>query len=321
MSPTRQPTELADIGHEYQGVVADGRRWRSIQHRPGDIVITTPSKSGTTWLQMLVALLIFRTHDFPAPLGDISPWYDALFTPLDVINERLEAQDHRRFIKTHIPLDGLPLFEEVTYLVIGRDPRDVWVSMNHHVMNIGTASRELLNANVSDFTEYVKTVELPELPEEPAEAFRAQMDLDPGHNQTAVHLAFVVHHLRLAWARRHEPNVAVFHYADLGRDLIGQMARLAEVLKIEIGSDEVAELAEHASLAAMRANATMRAPEASHDIWVDPAAFFRNGGSGDWESLSTPETMSHYYHRLDELTEGDHEFIDWLHHGFLSRGE
>src|SRR5579883_1619235 len=48
----------------------------------------------------------------------------------------LDAQRHRRFIKTHTPLDGLPADERVTYVRVGRDPRDVAVSWYHHFQNL-----------------------------------------------------------------------------------------------------------------------------------------------------------------------------------------
>jgi sulfotransferase family protein len=42
---------------------------------------------------------------------------------------QLAAQEHRRFIKTHTPLDGIPLDPRVTYLVTARHPLDVAVSL------------------------------------------------------------------------------------------------------------------------------------------------------------------------------------------------
>ena len=39
--------------------------------------------------------------------------------------ERLENQTHRRFIKTHLPLDGIVYHPQIKYIVVGRDPRDV----------------------------------------------------------------------------------------------------------------------------------------------------------------------------------------------------
>src|SRR6516162_11469844 len=90
------------IGHQ------DNSRWDGFVFHPGDIVISTRSRSGTTWMQMICALLIFQTPDLPAPLAELSPWMDWLIAPQEEVYARLDAQDHRRVIKTHTPLDGIP---------------------------------------------------------------------------------------------------------------------------------------------------------------------------------------------------------------------
>src|SRR5215211_1321459 len=120
----------------YRSIVADSARWDAFAFRPGDIVISTPPKSGTTWTQMLCALLIFDGPAFPALLDQMSPWLDMNIRPLAEVTEALAAQPHRRFIKTHTPLDGIPLHADVTYLVVGRDPRDVAISYEHHAANL-----------------------------------------------------------------------------------------------------------------------------------------------------------------------------------------
>src|SRR3954447_12027368 len=101
----------------YRSIIADSGRWDGFAFRPGDIVISTPPKCGTTWTQMLCALLVFDGPVFPAPLDELSPWLDMTISPLAEVMATLDAQTHRRFIKTHTPLDGLPMHAEVTYLV------------------------------------------------------------------------------------------------------------------------------------------------------------------------------------------------------------
>src|SRR5215207_4353348 len=103
----------------YRSIIADSSRWDGFAFRAGDVVISTPPKCGTTWTQMLCALLIFDGPAFPAPLGDISPWLDMNIRPLADVTAALAAQTHRRVIKTHTPLDGIPLHADVTYLVVG----------------------------------------------------------------------------------------------------------------------------------------------------------------------------------------------------------
>ena len=101
----------------------------------GDIVIDTPPKAGTTWTQRICSLLVFGTPHLDNPLTTISPWLDMLTRPLQDVLDDLEAQTHRRFIKTHIPLDGLPFDERVTYICVGRDPRDLALSWDSHMAN------------------------------------------------------------------------------------------------------------------------------------------------------------------------------------------
>src|SRR3954470_25070176 len=68
--------DSTDVVRTYTGPVADSRRWAGFEHRAGDIVISTPSKCGTTWTQMLVALLVFDGPEFPDQLGVVSPWLE-----------------------------------------------------------------------------------------------------------------------------------------------------------------------------------------------------------------------------------------------------
>src|SRR5262245_6429289 len=120
----------------YQSPDEDSGRWLEFPFRAGDIVISTRSKSGTTWMQMICALLVFQTPDLPAPLVELSPWLDMLVEPRDDVVGRLEAQRHRRFIKSHTPLDGVPIDDRATYIVVARHPPDMAVSMYHQGNNI-----------------------------------------------------------------------------------------------------------------------------------------------------------------------------------------
>ena len=121
---------------DYRSEDDDNGRWRGFPFRGGDIVISTRSKSGTTWMQMICALLVFQTPVLPAPLGELSPWLDWLITPRGVVYAQLAEQRHRRFIKTHTPLDGVPIDPRTTYVVVGRHPLDMAVSLYHHGANL-----------------------------------------------------------------------------------------------------------------------------------------------------------------------------------------
>ena len=116
----------------YQSPVEDSGRWLGFRFRPGDIVISTRRKTGTTWMQMICAMLILQDPELPDSLWQLSPWLDHLNLPHDWVYHELAEQRHRRFIKTHTPLDGVPFDPRVTYIVTARHPLDAFVSLCRH---------------------------------------------------------------------------------------------------------------------------------------------------------------------------------------------
>jgi hypothetical protein len=265
---------------------------------------------------MLCALLIFDGPEFPAPLDEVSPWLDMCLRPLAEVTAALAAQTHRRFIKTHTPLDGLPIHADVTYLVVGRDPRDAAISFEHHAANLDFERfLELRAAAVGN----ADLAELPErrLPsEDPVERFRAFVtDETPGIPPT---LASVLHHLDTGWQRRHDPNVALFHYADLQADLPGELLRLARVLGIPCSPQCARELAPEASLARMRERSADVTPSGSQGTWKDVRAFFRSGASGEWRERLSPADLAAYEAQVAALVDPD--LAAWAHGGRLASG-
>ncbi len=122
---------MAAENTRYQERVLRLDRWNWFKYRDGDIVIATYGKTGRTWTQQIVAQLVFQGKNFT--LFDRSPWLDLRIVPLEIIFESLEAQKHRRFVKTHLPLDALVFSPQAKYLYVGRDGRDtLWSLYNHH---------------------------------------------------------------------------------------------------------------------------------------------------------------------------------------------
>ncbi len=225
-------------------VYSDSARWEGFEHRSGDIVISTPPKCGTTWTQMLCALLIFDGPRFPAPLGEVSPWLDSLTRPVEEVRAIYAAQRHRRFIKTHTPLHGLPLRDDVTYVVVDRDPRDVAISMEHHLANMDFGRFLVLRARTVGAEEAPPS--LAPASDAPTERFLAFVE--GGEGGPVTNLEKVLHHLDTAWQRRDAHNVALFHFADYRVDLPGEMLRLARVLGVRLDPARAAGLAAEAGL-------------------------------------------------------------------------
>jgi len=80
----------------YTDAVTDSRRWAAFVPGEGDIIVSTPPKSGATWMQGILAMLIARDSEVDAQTSMKSPWIGINIRDLGEVMARLEAQAHRR---------------------------------------------------------------------------------------------------------------------------------------------------------------------------------------------------------------------------------
>jgi hypothetical protein len=290
----------------------DSARWDRIELRSGDIIITTPPKCGTTWTQMICALLIFQTPELPQPLDVLSPWVDMLTRDIDSVAADLDAQTHRRFIKSHTGRDGLPWRDDITYIVVGRDPRDVFVSWDHHVDNMDLVNliSARINSNGTEGLEKVMEEGPPERPPATIDRFWNWVD-DEAPPTATMSLALTMHHLSSFWEVRDRANVVLMHYDELSRDLEDQMSRVARALEIDVPDERWPQLVEAASFEHMRNNANRIAPGQTESIWKDNAGFFHKGTGGQWRELLDEAALERYWKRVNELASPD--VVAWCH--------
>jgi aryl sulfotransferase len=300
----------------------DSNRWRRFSPRPGDIIISTPEKCGTTWMQMICALLIFQRTTFDRSLDLISPCLDMQTRDIGDVVADLDAQQHRRFVKTHTPLDGLGYDAAVTYVCVGRDPRDVAISWAHFQDNINLqalfAARERAVGN-EDLVEMYRDWE--PAPTDSLARFWRWVDDSTEGELSRVSLASTMHHLATFWEVRDQPNVVLVHYADLRRDLDGEMRGIAQRLDIEIDEDRLPDLVAAAGFETMRARADEIVPNSTQGLWKSNRAFFRRGCNGQWQALLDEAGRRRYAERVTQLAPTD--LIEWAHHetvGNLSTG-
>jgi aryl sulfotransferase len=120
----------------YEGTVYDSNRWAGFELRPGDIIISSPPKCGTTWTQMICALLILQETQLLLPLDTLSPWIDMVTRARrEVVGTCRPRRTAGSSSRPTTPLDGIPNDPTVTYICVGRDPRDVGLSMDRHIDN------------------------------------------------------------------------------------------------------------------------------------------------------------------------------------------
>jgi aryl sulfotransferase len=303
----RQPTVIltergrAAVGETDAGLQAD--RWAQFPFRSGDIVISTVPKSGTTWMQMICALLVFQTPRLPASLPKLSPWLEAPAVSRAKSYAELAALQHRRFIKTHLTLNELPADPRATYIVVARNPLDMAVSWHFH-------TSELLSGND---------------PGKPGGSARAAETArqwllgaidnigasGQGHDS---YFDRLLKSLSCAWERRAEPNVVLVHYEDLSADLPGEMRRLASRLDITVPEDKWPSLVQAATFRQMQAAADQLQPMQNvpaRNASKEHAAFFRRGFSGEGRALLTAAEAAPYYTGAAQVAPKD--LLAWLH--------
>ncbi|MCB1670720.1 MAG: sulfotransferase domain-containing protein [Gammaproteobacteria bacterium] len=295
--------------HHYQNALFNGSRWDRFVSRTDDIIIATSYKAGTTWMQGICAALVFQQPRPPLPQDALTPWLDANFAPLDRVLDLLEGLQHRRYIKTHLPLDGLRFLPEARYIYVGRDGLDVFMSMWNHWHNMLPERIEGLN-NAPDRRGPI----LPQAPDDILSAFddwlsRGSFPWESNGYPFWSHL----HHARSWLEFRHLPNIHVVHFQNLLDDLGGEMRRIAAFLDIPVDESIWDSLVAGVTFDAMKANAAMMAPGGSKNNWKDTGNFFHRGTSRRWEGV-LGEAQVRSYRELSERELGV-DLAQWLAHG------
>lgn len=260
----------------------DSTIWNGFAFRDDDIVIGTYAKSGTTWVQQIVAQLLFDGAG-DLDVADMSPWLDLRVPPKEVKLPAVEAQTHRRFLKTHLPVDALVYSPKAKYLYIGRDGRDVVWSMYNHHANANALWYELLNDTPGRVG--------PPIGKPPADIrayFLEWLERD-GHPFWPFW-----ENIRSWWAIRELPNLLLLHFEELKADLPGQIRRIAAFLDVAIDEARFPAIVEHCSFDWMKANATRSVPLGGA-FWDGGAQTFINKGqNGRWRDVLTPDDCERY---------------------------
>lgn len=288
------PASYPEQNASYLGPITNTARWDKFQHRADDIFVCTPPKCGTTWTQAICAMLVFGKVDHGQQPGVISPWIDADFAPIDDYLRQIEAQSHRRYIKTHTPLDGIPYYPECNYFMVFRDPRDVFFSGLNHRDNMN--DQELANNvfSISAFSEWINS-----------EREIGQWD--------HVSLESLTHFFNSYWPYRMLPNVHTFHYSDMKRDLVGAVTQMSTALGYTYSEAELASFADAADFKNMKIRAEQYAPESGTGMWKAESNFFANGTSGQWEKKLTASELAQFDVRVKELVPAN--ALDWFLNG------
>ncbi|MEN3953107.1 sulfotransferase domain-containing protein [Iodidimonas sp. SYSU 1G8] len=260
----------------------DSTVWNDFRFRPDDIIIGTYAKSGTTWMQQIVGQLVFGGAE-DVNVGELSPWVDLRVPPADIKLPAIEAQTHRRFLKTHLPVDALVFSPQAKYIYVARDGRDVvWSLYNHHA-HANDAWYAMLNDSPGRVG--------PAIDKPPASIRRYFLDWLGGNGYPFWPFW---ENVGSWWTIRHLPNVLLVHFGALKRDMPGEIRRIAGFLDIPIDEDRFPAIVEHCTFDYMKAHAEKSAPLGG--VFWDGGAetFINKGTNGRWRDTLTAEDLARY---------------------------
>jgi aryl sulfotransferase len=279
----------------------DSTIWNDFTFRPDDIIIGSYAKSGTTWTQQILGQLVFGGAE-GLDVAGMSPWMDLRVPPKEVKLAAVEAQSHRRFLKTHLPVDALVFSDTARYVYVARDGRDMIMSLHNHHMTANDMWYGALNDSPGRVGPPIGKPD-----PDAAQYFRDWLENDGQPFWP------YWENIRSWWAVRDLPNVLLVHFADLKSDLAGEIARIGDFLGIHPDAGTMALICEHCTFAYMKAHAAEVAPLGGAFWDGGGDSFIHKGTNGRWRDVLTPADAAAYEARA--LAELGEECAAWLSDG------
>lgn len=273
----------------YQNHMIDSERWLKLDRRPDDIIVATPYKCGTTWMQTIVMHLIFQDLKL-RQVDDVSRWVDQAPVPIEELSAALDAQTHRRVLKSHMPMDGFYYSPNDKMIVVGRDPRDVFMSFWNHY----SGYTDVAYSKHNDWPGR-HGGPLPRCPTDIRELW--DMWISRGWfewESEGYPFWSNFHHVQTWWDHRDRPNILLVHYNDLLADLNGGIARIARFLDIDCSDEMRAEITEITTFKSMKRDAEEIAADPNGMFSGGAKQFINKGTNGRWKSVLNSDDLAKY---------------------------
>jgi aryl sulfotransferase len=269
----------------YASALLDSSRWKDFVFRLDDIFVCTYAKSGTTWVQNIALHLIFQdlqVRNIPA----VSPFFELRGMPVAELTATLAVQQHRRCIKSHVALDGIAFHSEASYIVVGRDPRDIAMSLWNFYSNFTDAHFNDPGAGIAP---------LPRPPDDFHEFWQSWIARGNFPWETDGYPFWsCFHHAQTWWQARHRPNLHFVHFNDLLSNPEGELDRLMAFLGIACEEGTRRGILDLVAFAAMKRDAAKLDEPAEKTLKGGAATFINKGTNGRWRAVLTDEEIAQY---------------------------
>lgn len=246
--------------------------------RDSDIWVATFSKSGTTWMQMILYQLTTPGDMNFDHLFDVSPW--VYYAALRQVEPK--ATPDPRILKTHDGYDFMAANSRGKTIYVMRDGKDVAVSWYHHRRNF----RGFDGTFDAHFDEFL-------------------------HNDDYNWFD----HVRQWLCNRMHRRLLYVRYEDLQLDFQSTVDRIAAFCGVSPDAEVLDRVRERCTFELMKSHESQLAPQASHftnnqatPYKIKPAPFLRKGTVGEWVEVLSDEQLLAYRKKFDEVL-GDLEAV------------
>lgn len=300
----------------YRTWLIDSDHWRAFRPRSGDVVVATYPKSGTTWMQRIVSLLIFRSGQ-PVALDSLFPWLEVNRRPIEDVVAGLEAQEHRRSVKTHVPFDAIPKLDSVKFIHVARDGRDVAMSYHDHCM--AYRPEALARMDAVGLADPSLGKPYPRVDPSAAAYFHNWLTVGAidGQPDGTPYLSYFAYEKSFCDSRSN-PQLLFVHYNDLRVDLVGEMRRIVDFMGVDIPSHEIAALAGFATFDSMSRDAAKLVPEYARNFGGSTLPFINKGGAGRWRGVFQAADLALFEKKLRAAV--PEPYAHWLLAGRIAGG-
>ncbi len=281
---------------------------QKIKWRDGDVVISVPPKSGTTWTMNIVhQLFTGGTANFRDIYEEV-PWIEFLGNPsqthADVL-DRLDAMpaNRQRAFKTHSAPPEIPFLRDgaehdVKYIVVFRNPEEALVSFWPFLAQHSDTWYELWQMPKGAMCR-------PDFP-----SFYSEI-IDRRGMQGAF-FGF----LKAWWPFRAEKNVLFLHYSDMKRDHQASIRKIAQFLGTEPAADQWAAIFEYTSFQWMKGHQDkFEAGTVGKVPILKTGAMIRKGEAGKAKFDGMTDDISRHLREFGDRIFPNAAAINWFYQG------
>ncbi|XP_068161758.1 sulfotransferase 2B1-like [Antennarius striatus] len=251
--------------------------------RPDDIIIATYPKSGTTWMQEIVPLVM--SGGDPASVETLPNWQRVPWLEVQSAELILEQMPSPRMFATHYQYNMMPTsFSEVKPKVIYvmRNPKDVFTSAFHYY---GMASFTVPPGPQSDFLHKFLDGKV---------MFGSWFD-----------------HVKSWLNAEDKEHIMYISYEEMKMDLKDSVSRISQFLEKSLDTEVVGKIANRCLFKNMKKNSMSNYSSVPREIMDQTKSeFLRKGIVGDWKNqLSAAE--AEYFNAVykDKMKDVKYKFV------------